>query len=120
METPAQRCLRLVAALEDLVHQESATLAKGDWSGAAAVQERSGPLVDFLSNDTAAKNDPALRARLAGIHQRRDESSRALQQKIEETRSDLQQTHAAKRRVAQVAPAYGASPSPRHRLQAKG
>ena|SRR5690349_17222836 len=120
METPAQRCLRIVAALEDLVYQESATLAKGDWTGAASVQERTGPLVDFLANDSAAKTDPALRARIAGIHQRRGETTRALQEKMEETRNELQQTRAAKRRVAQVAPAYGTPSAIRHRLQAQG
>lgn len=121
METAAQRCLRIVAALEDLVHQESATIAKGDWTGAAALQERTGPLVDFLTANPPTKSDDAsLRARIAALHERRNETSAALGRRLDAAKEELQQTKLAKRRVAQVAPAYGSPAPTRHRLQAKG
>ena|SRR5688572_9313867 len=122
METSAQRCLRIVTALEDLVHQESASLAKRDWSGAEAVQTRAAPLVDFLAaNVPASAEDAALRKRIAALQQRRAETSRSLGLQIAQAKSELQQAQVAKRRLAQFAPAYGSGSVPtRHRLQAQG
>ena len=122
METAAQRCRRIVGALEDLVHQESASLAKRDWAGAEAVQERAAPLVDFLAaSSPSIADDAALRARIAALQQRRAETSRSLGLQIAQAKNELQQALAAKRRVAQIAPAYGSGSTPtRHRLQAQG
>jgi hypothetical protein len=122
METAAQRCLRIVGALEDLVHQESAALAKRDWAAAEVVQERAAPLVDFLAASTLEDAERgALRARIAALQQRRAETSRSLSLQIAQARSELQQAMAVKRRVAQIAPAYGSgTPPARHRLQAQG
>ena len=122
METSAQRCLRIVTALEDLVHQESASLAKRDWMGAESVQQRAAPLVDFLSAHGVTSGDDAeLQARIAALQQRRAETSRSLGLQIAQAKSELQQAQAARRRVAQIAPVYGSGISgARHRLQAQG
>lgn len=122
METAAQRCLRIVTALEDLVHQESASLAKRDWPGAEAVQTRAAPLVDFLAaNVPASTDDAALRERIAALQQRRAETSRSLGLQIAQAKSELQQAQVARRRLAKFAPAYGIGSAPtRHRLQAQG
>ena len=122
METSAQRCLRIVAALEDLVHQESASLAKRDWTSVEAVQERAGPLVDFLAaHSPTSADDAALRARIAALQQRREETSRSLGEQIAQARIELQQAQAAKRRLSRIAPAYGSGVSVTpHRLQAMG
>ena len=122
METAAQRCRRIVGALEELVHQESASLAKRDWAGAEAVQDRAAPLVDFLTTSSPSiVDDAALRARIAALQQRRAETSRSLGLQIAQARNELQQAVAAKRRVAQIAPAYGSGTTPtRHRLQVQG
>src|SRR5436190_11518444 len=112
METSAQRCRRIVTALEDLVHQESATLAKCDWSGVEAVQERAAPLVDFLAaHAPESVDDAALRARIVALQQRREETSRSLGAQIAQARTELQQALAAKRRVAKIAPVYGSGVS---------
>jgi hypothetical protein len=122
METSAQRCWRILAALEDLVHQESASLAKRDWMGAETVQQRAAPLVDFLAaHGPASADDAALRERIATLQQRRAETSRSLNLQIAQAKSELQQAQAARRRLGQIAPAYGGgSAPPRHRLQAQG
>ena len=121
MQTSAQRCLRILAALEDLVHQESVSLAKRDWIGAEAVQQRAEPLVDFLAAHGPGGDDAGLRARIAALQQRRAETSRSLGLQIAQAKSELQQAQAAKRRVAQIGPAYGSgAPAARHRLQAQG
>ncbi len=122
METAAQRCLRIVGALEDLVHQESASLAKRDWAGAELVQERAAPLVEFLASTTLDDADRgALRARITALQQRRAETSRSLGLQIAQAKAELQQALVSKRRVAQIAPAYGSGTTPaRHRLQAQG
>ena len=102
------------------MYQESATVAKGDWSGAAALQERTAPLVDFLAANSAGAGDAVLRARIATLHQRRNETSVALGREMERTRGELQQAKVAKRRVTQIAPAYRGPAAGQQRLRGIG
>lgn len=122
METPAQRCLRIVTALEDLAAQEAAALANRDFAAVAALQERTGPLVDFIvSTGLSYVNTPALRARIGALHDRRNQTVERLASEMARTRADLEQTQVSQRRVAQIAPVYGqSSVVDRRQLQAVG
>jgi hypothetical protein len=121
MQTPAERCRRIVTALEDLVAQESAALANRDFNTVLTLQERTAPLVDFIVTTGAAYvAQPDLRARLDALQMRRGQTSELLLAEMQRNRFDLQETRAAQRRVAQIAPAYGQSPVSRRKLQAVG
>lgn len=121
METPVQRCVRIMAALEDLVDQEAAALTNADWDAMIALQGRVGPLVDFLTthaSDGVARLE--LGERLPALHARRNQTSSALARQIECVRNELHQTRVARVRVAQIAPAYGGDTDIVHRLQVVG
>jgi hypothetical protein len=121
METPAQRAERIVAALEDLSAQEAASVAQQDWASVVALQDRMVPLVEFLAvSPFRGHEQSALRSRIAAVHARRAGSSARLEGELERTRKELEQTQLARRRVAQIAPAYGRAGVPPHRLHAVG
>ena len=107
METPAQMCARLVAALEDLTAQEAASLAARDFTAAIAVQDRAAPLVDLLVAHGPVVADAGLRPRIVALMARSRQTGEWLTEQMARVRQELQQTHVAQRRVAQVAPAYG-------------
>src|ERR1051326_8674240 len=106
METPAQMCGRLVAALEDLAGQEAATLQARDFVSAIAIQDRAAPLIELLVSHKEDVTDAALRARMAALIARRNQTGEWLGEQMAKVREELQRTDAAQRRVAQVAPAY--------------
>jgi hypothetical protein len=121
MEAPAHACVRVIAALDDLVEQEAAALRNEDWTAVAGLQERIGPLVDFLTLEgMQGTNGSELRDRMAAVYARREGTSRLLARTIEQTKRDLEQTRVVRRRVAQIAPAYAGIAATRHRLQAVG
>lgn len=123
METPAQRCARIVMALEDLVSQEAMALANGDISMVVELQERTAPLIEFLATaGLVHATAPGLRGRIAALQERRAETSARLAGEIDRTRSELQETLLGQRRAAQIAPVYGTkSASPfSGKLQAVG
>ena len=121
MQTPAQRCVRIMAALEDLAEQEAAALANGDYPSLLALQDRTGPLVDFfVASAPAFVSSPDLRPRLAALQRRRQKTSDALALEIETRRRELQQMKFTERRVAQIAPVYGRPAAPRRQLQVVG
>ncbi len=117
MSSPAQRCARLVSALEDLAAQEEASVRALDFAAVDAIQERASALIDALVAQSATLN-PALRARLAAVRTRRAATSDGLEAEIGRTRESLRETGATQRRVAQIAPAYGRPVVNRPRLQA--
>jgi len=117
MQAMAQRSARLIAALEDLAAQEAAAVSTGDFGAAGALAERCAPLVAEIAAQANGKNvmtDEALRRRLRAIRDRRAETSEALATQMARLRDELQQTQAAQRRTAAIAPVYGA------RVAAKG
>jgi hypothetical protein len=110
METPAQRCARIVGALEDLAAQEAAAIETHDFAGALTVQDRAEPLVDFIVRDAhAGVCDGAITSRISAVQMLRARTSEKLAQEMARTRNELQRMQATKSRVAQVAPAYGRS-----------
>lgn len=120
METTAQRCRRIIAALEELVEQEATALTNGDLTGVLALQDRTAALVDFLVSEVSGAGHLDLRTRLSALHTRRSQTSRLLAQRIESSREELHRMRSARVRVAQVAPAYGAAAAAGHRLQLVG
>lgn len=106
METPAQMHARLIAALEDLAGQEAAALAARDFRLAVAVQDRAAPLVELLGAHADEVADETLRKRVAALIERRNRNGEWLAEQIARVREQLRETEAARRRVAQVAPAY--------------
>jgi hypothetical protein len=107
METPAQMCTRLVAALEDLANQEAATLQARDFAGAIAIQDRAAPLVELLVAHAEDVTDASTRARIAAFMVKRNQTGEWLAEQMAKVREELQQTHVAQRRAAKVGPAYG-------------
>ncbi len=109
MHKPAQRCARLVAALEDLAAQEECALREGDYVTVATIQERAGAVIGDLGSQSLASADPALRDRLAAIRARRALSSERLAGELTRLQADLADTKASKGRVTRIAPVYGSS-----------
>jgi hypothetical protein len=106
-ETPAQQGSRLLSALEDLARQERAALGAQDFAGLAAVQERIAPVIEHLAGKLGSAALAPWRDRIARLRDWRAETARQLDAALARTRAALQETHAVRRRVAQVAPAYG-------------
>jgi hypothetical protein len=112
MEMPAQTCARLIAALDDLVAREAATLAARDFAAVIELQQRAAPIVELLGAHAADLTDPALRARLRSVIDRRQRSGEWLAEQIEQTREALAETNEGRRRVRQIAPVYGVRRAP--------
>ena len=121
MESSAQRCSRILTALEDLVAQEWAALRAREFDTACDLQDRAAPLVDFLASQRLDEvNDETLRSRIADLHLRRQQTADWLSAEITLARAELQQTCLAQRRVAQIVPAYGHAATPQSQLRAIG
>ncbi len=112
METPAQTCARLVAALEELVAREAATLEVRDFAAVVHLQKRCAPLVEMLGAHQADVTDPALRERIRALIARRRQTGEWLGEQIEKTKQALQETNESRRRIAQIAPVYGGGSAP--------
>jgi hypothetical protein len=120
METPAQMCVRLLAALEDLSTQEAACLDARDFSAVVRLQERAAPLVTHLAEHGPAVADAALRTRIAALLTRRAQCGEWLAEQIAQTKEKLREIEAAQRRVSRFAPAYGQGMAVSQRLCAVG
>jgi hypothetical protein len=120
METPAQMCARLLAALEDLTAQEAATLEARDFVAAIEIQDRAAPLVHHLVTHGPQVADAGLRTRILALIARRNQTGEWLAEQIARVRQELAATQTAQRRVAQIAPAYGQGARPTRQLQAVG
>lgn len=121
MESPAQRCARIVSALEDLAAQEAAGVARQDFATVQTLHERTAPLVEFLAATGAeALGAAGLRRRLVAVYELRARSSEILAAAMAQVRVDLARTEAGQRRAARIAPAYGAHEERAPRLQVVG
>lgn len=109
METPLQSCARITDALEDLVRQEAAALHGGDFATLVLLQDRAAPLVEHLVAHQHQISSRELRSRVTAVIALRNQTSERLAQQIEQTGDELRAMDASRRRVAQVAPAYGRS-----------
>jgi hypothetical protein len=121
MESPVQRCSRIITALEDLTGQEEAALANRDYVVLLSLQERTAPLVEYLITDGATHvRQPTLRGRVEAVHARRQQTGDRLAVAMADNRRDFQQAQLAQRRAAQVGPAYGHVHASTPRWQAQG
>lgn len=107
METPEQKCLRLLGALEELARAENASLLAGDAEGLAALQERAGPLVAFLAEHGAAIGDESARRRVAAWLEHRRQTESFFAGHIARMQERMREIDAARRRVTRLAPVYG-------------
>ncbi len=122
MAATAQDCARMVTALADLADQEGAALRAGDYAAVAGIQTRCAPLLEFLSAHAETMRDRAdLVGELRRIRALRNASSSHLQNRLDETRDELGTLQSSRRRLNQVAPAYGhAASAPRRQVSFVG
>lgn len=111
MRDPRQRTARLVDAIEDLVAQEALALRAGEFTLAREFTARVAPLLaDLAASDgarTVLLGDPDLQNRIRGVHALRRDSSAWLEAEMARVSGELQETSAARGRVARIAPVYG-------------
>ncbi len=120
METPAQTCTRLLAALEDFAAQETAVLAARDFAEFARIQRRAAPLVELLGRRGPAIADSAFRARVRGLLERRRQTDDHLGVEIARAKEELQRTRESEQRVAQISSVYGRAGATVRQLRAVG
>lgn len=120
METPRQKCVRLLGALEDLAGQEAAALTRRDFACLLHAQERAAPLVRHLAEHGPAVADASLRSRVATWLARRNERDGVLAVEIDRAKAELNQLDVSERRIKSVAPAYGLGMTAPSRLNAVG
>ncbi len=109
MESPAQTCARLLAALEDLVTEEAGLLAAEQVADMVALQERMAPLVERLVT-LAPVADGVLRARVRALVERRAYIGADLAARIAHLRAELDRMAETRHTVQRIAPVYGMVP----------
>ena len=116
METPIETARRLLAALEELVMQETLLIRTMDFVEAVDVRERAAPLVARLC---ALAEDPvvtALRPHVAGLLDRSSQNYHFLDTQLKRLQVELDRVNAARGRLRKVAPAYRGGASGESRL----
>jgi hypothetical protein len=117
METPFQTAMRLLAALEDLVEQESTLLHAHDSIGAVEIQNRTAPLVEKLAALAVDPEVTALQPRVAALIDRRQQNGQFLDTELNRLQDELRRVDEARSRLARLLPAYvSAPPTPSSRL----
>ncbi len=106
MDTPVQKALRLLAALEDLAGQESACMRNRAFVEAVAATERSAPLVRALVELADDEGVLALRPRVQTLLDRRRESASLLDAHLARLQSEMRRVDAARTRLTRIAPVY--------------
>jgi hypothetical protein len=120
METAAQTCARLLAALEDLASQEAASLEARDFTAVVHLQQQAAPLVQMLAEHASEITEPAIRQRVRDFLERRRKTGEWLEEQIALTRDRLRELDASRSRLTRVAPAYGQGANAAPRLVAVG
>ena len=120
MDTPAQTCQRLLAALEDFAMQEAALVAACDFAGLAKIQQRTAPLIEHLAQLGSANADAIFRKRVRALLARRRQTDDALTAELAKAKQELKRTHASEQRIAQIASVYGRSVAAVRQLSAVG
>lgn len=107
METREHAFSRLVRALQTLVEQEAAQIAARDYRGVVKTQQRATPVVARLAELGASAADADSLVRVAALMVRRQQSQDLLAVQIAQTGEALRRSSESKRRISQIAPAYG-------------
>jgi hypothetical protein len=109
-----------VIALEELVAEEAHCIETREIATVLGIQTRLDPIIRYLS-DHAADADHGVRDRIAAVLRIRERSSATLEAELQQTRKQIDELDARKRRAAAVAPVYGGGAvQQRGRLNAKG
>jgi hypothetical protein len=120
VETPAQTCRRILAALEDFAAQETTALAAGDFATLAALAHRAAPLVEHLAQHGPGLADENFRARIAALLERRRQNDDTLSVHLAHAKAELKRANESQRRVAQIASIYGSTGTATRQLSAVG
>jgi hypothetical protein len=113
METPRDKAVRLLTALEDLAGQEGTLLRSSGLPEAgllAALAERADPLVHELGAVMADPLAAQCRPRAKALMVRRLVNSALLDEQVTRLQTDLRRLDEACSQLARVAPVYGAVP----------
>lgn len=106
METPFATATRLLAALEELIAEETTLIRTMDFVEAVEARERAAPLVDGLC---ALADDPSvltLRPRLDALLERSGQNYHFLSNQLERLQAELTRVNEACGRMRRVAPVY--------------
>ncbi len=107
MVDSASTCTRILAALEDLVAQESAVLQLGEYAALELIQVQAAPLITFLSSQPEAALAAGLEDRILALHAARNRNSTLLAHEMTRNRDELRVLSGRQGLIARVAPAYG-------------
>jgi hypothetical protein len=111
METPVQCAARLLAALNELVDREGMHLRAGSFDRALEVRKRTDPIVRRLVELAREPGVSEFRAEVMAVVERNALHAALLQDKMDEFSAELRRTDQARRRTAQLVPAYVRSTS---------
>ena len=120
MDTSAQTCRRLLAALEDLAAQETTALAAGDFAELAKLSRRAAPLVEHLAAHGPAVADHSFRSRVHALLERRRHNDAVLSEQLARAKLELKRANESQRRIAQIGSIYGRPGAATRALSAVG
>ncbi len=106
MTTPLETATRLLAALEELVMQETLLIRTLDFVAAVELQERVAPLVEKLCVLAADPAVAPLQERAAGLLARRAQNHHFLDTQLNRLQGELERVTEARSRLRRVAPVY--------------
>lgn len=109
METPFATAHRLLAALEELVAEETILLRAGDFAEAAQIRARTSAIVEKLCALANAPQVDTLRPRLVTLLQHSQENADLLERELGNARLELEKCGHAQGRLRNVVPAYQAA-----------
>jgi hypothetical protein len=110
MESPEQAGRRLLAALEELVSQETAAVHANDFALIEFIQLRAaatGEKLISLARDPAVA---ALRRHVEAILAQRWQNGQVLRQRLADVGAEISRLQGARARLLRVAPAYSTGP----------
>ena len=111
MEAPGEKFNRLVSALDDLVTQEAANVALGDFEAVLEIQRRTGPLVAAVASLGAGVANAMAQARIASLLSRRQGNIELIESQLATVRAEMRAVQESAGRVARIAPVYGRADS---------
>jgi hypothetical protein len=119
MESAAQKCARLVVALEQLVAVEAVLLVERDHEKLSELQERTSPIVAQLT-ELAPLASTETRDRILAVVARRVQHDVCFSEHTTRLEAELRDCREARSRLTNFAPAYRPVMSSSPRLRAHG
>lgn len=109
MVSSESTCSRILAALEDLVEQESAVVHVGDYEALDRIQSQTEPLITFLAANASAAFAAGLQNRILALRATRHRTATKLSHDMTRNRDELRLVSGRQGLIARVAPAYGSN-----------